>query len=94
VPFVIKGHAKFKLDRLINDMQRPRSDIGEDVRIHLIPELIAGRALAGQPRPDPKLIEILLLRPLAYLKEKMSQSDLGKDAREVLQSFDSNDVRN
>jgi hypothetical protein len=85
VAFVENGHARAKLNQLIEDMWRRPPNIGDDVKTHLTQELVAGRALLGAPRADPKLIKILLLHPLEYLVDKAGDSGVGKDAREILQ---------
>jgi hypothetical protein len=83
--FVENGRARAKLNQLIEDMpRRPPPDIGDDVKTQITQELIAGRALLGAPRADPKLVEILLLHPLEYLVDKADDSGAGKDAREIL----------
>jgi hypothetical protein len=72
-----------KFDQLLHEMRRSNEIAGEP-RDQLVAEMRAGRALLEAPRPDPKSIEILLIRPLEWKGEKGGRAILGALAVEAL----------
>jgi hypothetical protein len=53
-------------------------------RDQLIAEIKAGRALLEAPKPDPKLIELLLKRPLMFIADKGGGALIGAAAAAAL----------
>jgi hypothetical protein len=57
------------MDRLLIELRQSNTIAGE-VRDKLIAEMEAGLRILTSPKPDPKLIEVLLMRPLKYIGDK------------------------
>jgi hypothetical protein len=68
-----------KLDELIS-LLGISNEISGEARDQLIAEIRAGRALLEAPKVDPKLIELLLKRPLTYLADKAAGALIGAAA--------------
>jgi hypothetical protein len=64
-------YSKFveKVDELISELRQSNTISGE-VREKLVAEITAGMVILGSPKPDPKLIDLLLKRPLTYVVDK------------------------
>ncbi len=58
-----------KVIELVDQLQRS-NEISGEVREKLLAEMAAGMAILRSPKPDPKLIDLLLRRPLAYVADK------------------------
>jgi hypothetical protein len=68
-----------KLDDVIS-LLRSSNEISGEARDQLIAEIKAGRALLAAPKPDPKLIEILLKHPLMFIVKTASGAVIGAAA--------------
>src|SRR5262249_37981991 len=68
-----------KLDEIIS-LLRTSNEISGEAWDQLIAEIRAGRALLEAPKVDPKLIELLLKRPLTYLADKAAGALIGAAA--------------
>jgi hypothetical protein len=49
---------------------RKSNEIAGEVRDKLLAEMEAGMAILRSPKPDPKLVDLLLKRPLTYVADK------------------------
>jgi hypothetical protein len=65
-----------KVNELILELRRSNEIAGE-VRDKLIAEITAGMAILNSPKPDPKLIELFLIRPLKYIGDKAAGAIVG-----------------
>jgi hypothetical protein len=63
---------------------RRSNEIAGEPRDQLVAEMRAARALLEAPKPDPKSIEILLIRPLKWKGEKGGRAIVGALAVEAL----------
>jgi len=72
-----------KFDQLLQEMRRSNEIAGE-TREQLVSEMRAGRTLLEAPKLDPKLIDVLLVRPLKWLAERAGAAIVGGLAAEVL----------
>jgi len=57
------------MDRLIMELRQSNVIAGE-VRDKLIAEMEAGLKVLASPKPDPKVIDVFLVRPLKYIGDK------------------------
>jgi hypothetical protein len=73
------GELNEKLDEIIALLRRS-NEISGEVRDQLITEITAGKVLLTAPKPDPKLIELLLKRPLMFIAEKAAGAVIGATA--------------
>ena len=58
-----------KMGELIG-LMRQSNEIAGETRDKLIAEITAGIAILKSPKPDPKMVELLLKRPLVFIAEK------------------------
>jgi len=65
-----------KMDELISELKKSNMIAGE-VRDQLIAELTAGRTLLSAPKPDRKMIDLLLVKPLMYIADKAASAAIG-----------------
>jgi hypothetical protein len=72
-----------KLDDVIGLLRRS-NEISGEARDQFIAEIKAGRALLEAPKVNPKLIELLLKRPLTYLADKATGALMGAAAATAL----------
>jgi hypothetical protein len=64
------------MDRLLVELRQSNTIAGE-IRDKLIAEMEAGLKILASPKPDPKLIEVLLIRPLKYIGDKTAGPIIG-----------------
>jgi hypothetical protein len=57
------------IDEMLAELRRSNEIAGE-VRDKLLAEITAGMAILKSPKPDPRLIDLFLKRPLAYIADK------------------------
>jgi hypothetical protein len=65
-----------KMDELLTAL-RGSNEIAGEVRDKLIAEMTAGMAILKSPKPDPKMIDLLIKRPLTFIIEKGSGAIIG-----------------
>lgn len=75
-----------KFGELIEELHRSNELAGE-VREKLIAEMAAGRTILQSPKPDPKLIDLLLKRPLSYIAGKAGGAAIGTLASAALMAL-------
>jgi hypothetical protein len=66
------------------DLLRRSNEISGETRDKLVAEMAAGMALLKSPKPDPKMIQLLLRRTLVYIAEKGSGAIIGAVAVSAL----------
>jgi hypothetical protein len=72
-----------EMGKLLDEL--PRSNvISGETREKLIAELTAGMVIAKSPKPDPRLIDLLLKRPLMFIAEKGAGAVVGALATALL----------
>jgi hypothetical protein len=59
------------------ELMRRSNEIAGETRDKLLGEIAAGMALLNAPKPDPKMIQLLLRRPLMYVGEKATGAIIG-----------------
>jgi hypothetical protein len=59
------------------ELMRRSNEIAGETRDKLLGEIAAGMALLNAPKPDPKMIQLLLRRPLMYVSEKAAGAIIG-----------------
>jgi hypothetical protein len=72
-----------KLDQLLEAIRRS-NEISGEVREQLRAEITAGRTLLTAPKTDRTWIDLLLVRPLKYLSEKVGSAVISKLATDAL----------
>lgn len=72
-----------KIDELLFELRRSNI-ISGDIREKLVAEIAAGRVILNSPKPDRKMIEILLVRPLMYIGDKAAGPLVGAAALAAL----------
>jgi hypothetical protein len=72
-----------KLNELLGLLRRS-NEISGEARDQLIAEIKAGRALLEAPKADPKLLDILLKRPLMFIGKTGSGAIIGVTATAAL----------
>jgi hypothetical protein len=72
-----------KMDDLLGHLQRS-NEISGELRDKLVSELTAGMAILKSPKPDPKIIDLYLKRPLMFIGEKAAGTVVGKVAAALL----------
>jgi hypothetical protein len=72
-----------KMDELLGHLRRS-NEISDEVQEKLLAELTAGMAILKSPKPDPKMINLLLKRPLAFIGEKGAGTIIGSLATALL----------
>jgi hypothetical protein len=72
-----------KLDALLEAIRRS-NEISGEVREQLKAEITAGRTLLTAPKTDRTWIDLLLVRPLKYLSEKVGSAVISKLATDAL----------
>jgi hypothetical protein len=65
-----------RIGELIAKIQQS-NEISGEVRDKLISEMVAGISILKSPKPDPKLIDLLLRRPLIYIADKATGAAIG-----------------
>jgi hypothetical protein len=68
-----------KIDELISLLHQSNEIAGE-TREKLIAEMQAGMTILKSPKPDPKMIDLLLKMPLLYISEKAGSAMIGAAA--------------
>lgn len=61
-----------KMDEVLAELRRSNEFAGAagEVRDQLLAEITAGMTILRSPKPDPKLIDLFLKRPLLYIADK------------------------
>jgi hypothetical protein len=72
-----------KVDDLLGELRRS-NEINNEVRDKLVGEITAGMAILRAPKPDPKMVDVLLIRPLKYLADKAAGPVIGATALAAL----------
>jgi hypothetical protein len=72
-----------KVDEVLGELRR-RNEIDSEVRDKLVGEITAGMAILRAPKPDPKMVDVLLIRPLKYLADKAAGPVMGAAALAAL----------
>ncbi len=75
-----------KVDEVLTELRRSNEFAGAagQVRDQLLAEITAGMAILQSPKPDPKLIDLFLKRPLLYIADKGAGVVIGAAATAAL----------
>jgi hypothetical protein len=78
--------ANFKgtINQLLSSL-KSSNEIAGDVRQQIEREILAGVEIVQSPKPNKRLLEILLLRPLRYIAEKAAGASIGHMAVAALE---------
>jgi hypothetical protein len=74
------------MKELLGELRQSNMIAGE-VREQLAGEMEAGTKILTAPKADPKMIDILLVRPLKYIAEKAAGSIISKVALAALEAL-------
>jgi hypothetical protein len=72
-----------KMNELLVELRRSNAIAGE-VGAKLAGEIEAGMAILRAPKPDPKMVDVLLVRPLRYIADKAAGPVIGACALAAL----------